>query len=423
MAFFGRGVFTAVEFGTSKVCALHGGCDKAGNPVVLGFGRCDSDGAVCKGDIIDYSAATNALAKALEDADKSAGHNFDRRNVYCLVSGQGISSRQGEGNVAIYDEDRKIKSAHIKEAVMKAQSLSLSPEQIHIATFDSYFMVDTRHRVKDPLDQAASRLDAFVHIIFAERNRVETMRSILRELGFENHASCVFSGVASAYGALTQDDREQGVLLIDMGAGCSDYIVVRDEGILLSGTVPIGTDNIANDLSIGLDLSLEQCRKFIAESKLEEYQRNGSGFIEMNVRDSKRRKIPMASFEKIIDMRLRETFSIIKEKVEMKSLGPLLGNGVVFCGGAAMMPAAMESLRDVSGMHVRRGESTGISGAMNGLDIPARYTSILGLLKYAVELENGSDSPAHLGKVGDALEGFTDGIVRRFKDVKKAFKI
>ena len=105
MAFYDKNIISCVEIGTSKICALHGTCDKAGNPVVLGFGQAPAEGSVCKGDIIDYQAVTNALEKALSDADASAGCDFERKSVYCILNGPGVFSRQGEGNVMIYDAD------------------------------------------------------------------------------------------------------------------------------------------------------------------------------------------------------------------------------------------------------------------------------------------------------------------------------
>ena len=151
MAFYEKNIFTCIEIGTSKICALHGTCDKAGNPVILGFGQTSPEGSVCKGDILDYQTVTNALEKALGDADRSAGRDFERGNAHCVINGPGISSRQGEGNVVIYDADHKVKQQHIDEAVRKAQSLSLDPDQVHLNSFDSYFLIDSRRIRQDPI--------------------------------------------------------------------------------------------------------------------------------------------------------------------------------------------------------------------------------------------------------------------------------
>lgn len=420
---YSRNVFTIIEFGTGKICALHGTCDKAGNPEILGFGMHPSEGSIIKGNIADYNAVLRILDKVLEDADKSAAHSLDRKSVYFLMSGTSVSSRQGEGNTVIYDEDGKVKIDHIEDAIAKAQSLSLSPNLSNFNSFDSYFTINSTHRVKNPLGQVAERLDAFVHIISAEKKPLDAIRSMLRELGFEKGGEPVFSGIASAYGALSADEREQGTLLIDFGAGVCDYVVVQNEGVLLSGVLPIGTDNLANDLAIGLDLNIDTCRKFLKTNKLDELRRNGSSFMELpGITTEKIRRIPLVSFEKIMDMRLRETFSIIKEKIDNGNLSYLLGAGTVLCGGGALLPSAVDNAREIMGTHVRRAETLDVSGAMTGLDKSPAYSALFGLLKYAIEVENGSGGGG-LNRLGDALEGFAGKIEKGFGIFKKAFKI
>lgn len=421
MALKGRELFTIVEFGTSKICALHGGSDKGGTPTVLGSGSRDSNGCIVKGEIVDLPAAIEALSGALEDADNSAGTTFDRERVYYLVSGKGITSRQGEGNVMIYDADKHITNEHIEEAVSKASSVSLAPDQMHIESFTSYFMLDMNTRVKDPLGHSANRLDAFIHIILAERNRLDTMRTAIKELGFEREIVPVFAGIASAYGTLTHDEKEQGTLLIDIGAGTMDYIFVHDEGVLMSGVLPVGMDNLINDIAVGLNLNQEQARKFLLEGKIEQLKRSGEAFLRLPVSSELFRNIPVGSFEKITELRLNEMFSILRQELETRKLSPYMNGGVVITGGGAQIPAVLECARGVLRTHVRKGEPLEFSGAMTGLDDP-RYSALLGALNYSLQIEGGGGSLIGIEKVADALEGL-GGIFNKLKDVTKAFKI
>lgn len=423
---FGKGSITAVEFGTTKVCALHGGRDRNGNPVVYGFGERPCEGAMCKGDITDFSALVNALAKALEDADKSAGSDYDRGQVYCVVSGAGIASRHGEGEVFIYDEERKVRDEHIQEAIAKAQNLSLAPDQAMLNAFDSYFMLDGRRRVKTPIDQTATKLNAFIHIILAERNRIDNFRSALKEFGFEGETIPVFGAVASAYGVLTRDEKEQGVLLVDFGGGLCDYIMIHDDGVLLSGVVPVGMENVANDLAVGLDLNIAQCRKILTDGRLSALRREGAAFVELSgAAAGTTRRIPLSSFEKIIELRLREIFSIIKTEVDSKGLGRLLGAGAVLAGGGACLPETQEMFKDVFGIHVRVGEPDNFSGAVTGLDNP-RHTAILGLLKYAVDFDSAGRASGLTGgfmRVTNALDDVTKTLFKTLKNATGSLKI
>lgn len=422
MASYDKNLITCVEFGTHSIRALHGTCDKAGNPVVLGIGQESADGTVCKGEIIQPERAGAILGKALADADQSAGIASERRNVFCIVNGSGVTSRQGEGQVFIYSEDHKIHLSHITEAVKKAQSVVLPADQVMLGSFDSYFLLDSQTRVADPEGMTASRLDAFIHIFSMSGKQLATTRSILRDQGFEERIELVFSPVAAAYGTLLDEEKNDGVLLLDMGAGVTSYIVIRRDGILASGALPIGTDNIANDLSIGLDLGIDQCRKMLIDPKLERRIQSGEPFIETGGPISGiKRKIPVGSYERIIELRLQEIFSILRERLDPRTCTPQLESGIVFCGGGSLIPAARKNLKEIMGMQVRLGNPAGFSGAMTELENPVRNASLLGLLKYVSSVENGAGSSGL--RIGDALEDFGDNLIKKVKDITKVFKI
>jgi len=422
MASYDKNLITCVEFGTHSIRALHGTCDKAGNPVVLGIGQEPADGTVCKGEIIQPERAGAILGKALADADQSAGIANERRNVFCIVNGAGVTSRQGEGQVFIYSEDHKIHLSHITEAVKKAQSVVLPSDQVMLGSFDSYFLLDSKTRVADPEGMTAARLDAFIHIFSISGKQLKTTRDLLRDQGFEERIELVFSPVAAAYGVLREEEKNNGVLLLDMGAGVTSYLVIRRDGILASGALPIGTDNIANDLSIGLELGIEQCRKMLIDPKLERKIRSGEPFIETGGPISGiSRKIPVGSYERIIELRLQEIFSILRERLDPRTCLPQLESGIVFCGGGALIPAAQKNLKEIMGMQVRTGNPAGFSGAMTELENPVRNASLLGLLKYVTSVENGAGSSGL--RLGDALEDFGDNLIKKMKDFTKVFKI
>ena len=422
MASHDKNLITAVEFGTHSIRALHGTCDKAGNPVVLGIGQEPSDGTVCKGEIVQPERAGAILEKVLTDADKSAGIVNERRNVYCIANGAGVTSRQGEGQVFIYNEDRKIHPAHIMEAVNKAQNVLLPADQVLLGSFDSYFLLDSHTRTSDPAGMTASRLDAFIHIFSMSGKQLETTRKVLRGQGFEERIELVFSPVAAAYSTLQEREKKDGVLLIDMGAGVTSYIVICRDGILASGALPVGTDNIANDLSIGLDLGIDQCRKMLTDQKLEQKILSGEPYIETGGPVSGvKRKIPVGSYERIIELRLQEIFSILRERLDPRTCTPQLESGIVFCGGGALIPAARKNLKEIMGMQVRLGVPSGFSGAMTELENPVRYAALLGLLKYVTSAESRGDSSG--SRIGDALEDLGENLFKKAKDFIKVFKI
>lgn len=369
------------------------------------------------------AGASAILDKVLSRMDHPAGRGAERGKIFCSVSGPLIRSRQGEGNVMIYGGDRQVTREHIIEAVEKAENISLPPDQVNINTFDSYFMLDSRYRIQNPLGHSATRLDAFIHSISADRNRIDTLRRMIRDLGFDSPVSCVFSAIGSLYAALREDEKEKGVLLVDIGAGLTEFVLVKNDGILSSGVIPVGMDNLANDLSIGLELGIEQCRKFLMESKLETLKDQGESFAEFpGGGPHVKRRIPVGSFEKIIHARLSELFSILREKIGSGDLLRQIGSGIVVTGGGSLHPAIPDILRQVTSMHVRCGDVCGVSGTMNDLAPVCRYSSLLGLLKLAAEEYSGR-ADGGLGQMGNLLENFGEKIYNKVKDITGAFKI
>ena len=160
----------------------------------------------------------------------------------------------------------------------------------------------------------------------------------------------------------------------------------------------------------------------LIDPNLERKIRSGEPFIEAGGPISGiKRKIPVGSYERIVELRLQEIFSILRERLDPRTCTPQLESGIVFCGGGSLIPAAQKNLREILGMQVRTGRPDGFSGAMTELEDPVRNASLLGLLKYVTSVENGT-SGSGFG-IGDALEDFGDNLIEKMKKFTKAFKI
>ena len=350
-----RDIITAVEIGTSKVCVLVGEAEKNEKISIIGFGERPSNGAVCKGEINDMDGILAVLAEVIEEADKSSGHEIGRSSIYVAVTGSDIGTYQGAGTVFINNPERRVSEDEIEEAVENAQIKFLKSDQVVLGSFDSYYLLDGARRVFNPIDQVAGKLEAFIHVIYGDANRIENFRTAVYDAGFDQEITPVFSGLGSAYGVLSDEEKEHGVLLVDMGAGTTEYIVIYNYGILMSGVLPIGFEHVANDLSLGLDLHIGSCRKLLMDDIIIEHRRAGKGFIEIPGASGGKR-IPLASIEKIIDLRLRETFGIVHRKVQDQGVVHNLGSGAVFSGGAALFEPAVEIFSRIFDIPIRRGQ-------------------------------------------------------------------
>lgn len=404
-----RAPVTVIEFGTDKIRVLHGCRAEAGEAQVVAFAEAPSEGSVSKGMIVDHEKAEKILGKVLDRADHSVNFQDDRRSILFLLNGSAVVPARGEGTVMLRGCEQ-VEDRHVDDALTKAHGISLPPGMVSFNSFDGFFVLDRRSRVKHPVGQTANQLDAYLHILTVEQRVLDRIHNVLFNLGFERKGEPLFGGIASAYGVLTPEEREQGVLLIDFGYGACNYVLVCTEGIYLSGVLPVGVANVANDLAIGLDLPFETCLKFLREGKMRSMRESGLAFEEYIVSATgKKRRIPLDSYEKIMDLRMREIYHLINEKVREKNLGACMTSGVVVCGGGAMIDGSLDAAKMIfSDSAVRLGEPFGISGAMAGFDSSMTcYSAILGGLKYAMEddsefEEHGLDAVRNvLSRVGE----------------------
>ena len=425
MASSGQTIITGIEFGTDKICVIHGMPDQNGNIEVLSFASQPSRNSVVKGTVVDQNAALNILKSVLDESEKGLGR-FSRaeQQVYFLLNGMHVSARFGEGTVLNYNEDKKITASHVQKAIESAKNLAVSTDLVNIQVYDSSFLLDGTKRTFNPIGCLAEKLTAVIHIVFADKKRIDMVQTILRELGFESGYP-IFVPFADAYGVLTQDERNQGTLLLDYGAGVCSYLLLYKEGVLLSGSIPVGVNNVANDLSVALELPYEYCQKFLRESKLETLRGEGKNYVEYKVSSGgaeKIRRIPLDSFEKVIDLRQREIFNLLKKELERTGMGAYLRNGVVMTGGGSLIESAPATMANVMNVPVRCGEAMNVTGALSAFRSPMPcYSSILGLVKHAAALEE--DSPASGNGLGRTMVHATDQFLQGLKNLGKALKI
>ena len=404
-----RNVVCAVEFGTSKVCVLIGEVGSRGEVAeLLGQGMCYAPGAVIKGEIADVERASAALSKALEDADRSSGGEL----VNCplmtmLVSGCGIESRQATGIVTVKNPDGIITEAEKQEANENAKVIVLSSGREIINTSVSHYLVDKR-RVSNPLRQSGQRLEAWVHIIHGVASRIANFREVVIASGVENaRVEPVFSPLAAGIGIVSDLERENGSLLIDLGAGTTEYLVYFDRGVCASGVIQLGMEHVANDLAIGLNLHIDSCRKLLESGALERAIIEKKPVLEFPGSARRMRQIPVSSFEVIVESRLREIFELIDRQLREKGSPRALGAGGILTGGGAEYFRSRELFSEVFDMDCRIGMPADAGGAVADLASP-RFSAVWGALKVAAFFQQnyGPAPEGGLNRVIQWVNGF-----------------
>lgn len=419
-----RNILTAVELGTSRIRVLVGE-SRGDGLLVLGRGEVSSGGSVVKGEVVDMDRALELLTEAIEMADESSGKVINQnRAVGIVVTNSGISSLQSVGSAIVRSPDCRVSENDIAEATRNAQVNHLPFERTVIGSFDSYFLLDGHRKVGSPLGQSAHKLDAYVHVIHGETNRIENYSRIMQDAGFEDNNYLIFSGLATTMGVLTEDEKRNGAILLDMGAGATEYVTVYNHGIMGSGVIPVGFDHVLNDLSVILKLHIDTCRKLVTDGTLAAMSARGQGFIELKNLNSATVKIPLVSFEKIIDERLKEAFAIIKNNLKNQGLFTNIGSGGILSGGAALFPRTLDVYRDVFECPVRIGKPFDASGAITQLENP-RYSTIWGALKYCdICMKSDEQQPGGITEsISSTIDALAQGIQKTFVNVVKSLKI
>ena len=388
--FHSRNIVSAVEMGTSKFCVLVGEVDENGRLDVIGRGEAPSAGSVVKGEIVDMEKAGDQLTRALDEADRSSGRALALSHLMMVVvTGCGISSQPGVGVTTIRNDEHIVTEDERLQANENARVLNLTADRKIINTSESFFLVDGR-RVSNPLRHQGSKLEAHIHIVHGISARVDSFRNLLRESGFEDtDIDLVFAPVAADFGVLSEAEREDGVLLVDLGAGCTEYVMEYDNGLCASGVLQVGMEHVANDLSIGLGLSIDQCRKLLVSGELQRAAERGETHLVLRGGTGAERSIPLCSFDAVIDSRLRELFTIIRRQLELAGAPRSLAAGGVLTGGGALFPRARELFGEVFDLSCQVACPRDAEGAITDLASP-RYSAVWGALKIAAHYrDNG----------------------------------
>lgn len=419
-------IITAVEIGTSKVCVLIGEYTDD-DLSVIGKGEVPSAGAVVKGEIVSMDVMIEKLIDAMDQADIQSGHELNNSAMFVVsVTGCDMSSMLCEGTAFVQNEEHRICEDEICEAVNNAKVQSLSVDRRWVNSFDAYYMIDGVRRSSQPLNQRANILKAYSHNIHGNSNRLENFSAILLDSGLDYEPEMIFSPAADIFGLLSDDELENGTLVIDFGCGTTEYAVVSNNGFLASGVIGIGFDHVANDLAVGLNLPINYCRKILEDGTLEKYDREHAQFIECRTNSGSLRKIPLESFCRITDARIRELFELIRNTLAKESYWNNLAAGCVLTGGGAKFFQTREIFHQICDLPSRIGKPfNAVNTIPAELDDP-RYSTIYGALRYGYMLAMQSERyrNSNFGSnLRDKISGFGDAFARTFKNLRNNMKI
>jgi cell division protein FtsA len=386
----------AVEIGTSKITVLVG--EYTGRELaIIGRGECQSRGVI-KGTVVDYKAASDCTHTALEQAEREAGERIDC--VFLSQSGGHLDGFSNDAAINVKAADNMIDREDIATVSELAKGKELPPGRVVVHHIRRPFRVDGR-LVPSPENLVGQRLEVGYWTVHGLEHRVADHMHVIKGFNLEVR-ELVLSSLAAGHMVTTPEERQHGVLAIDIGAGTTDYVLYRDGVPFVTGVVPVGGAHITNDLSIGLRLSENHAEKLKlrfgramvqARDKAEKVWLDGNFAIGD-------RQFPLHAIEQIAAARTWELLEVVKKRLGQAFSAETCAAGVVLTGGTAKLPAIAECAGKVFGVPAHLGEAP--AGVSENLRDPGYHTA-LGLLYYGLSSQTDRASlrrrPTILGRV------------------------
>ena len=372
-------IIVGLEIGTAKVCAVVGESGPDGAANIIGMGAVPSRG-VRKGEIVDTNKAEEDIRAALAEAELKA--DVEIESVMLGVSGAHIQGFNNRGVQNITAEDGEIDEGAVDDVLRQASTINLPADCEKIHTVRQHFHVDQHDGIVDPVGMLGARLEVDVHVVCGQCHRLQNPIRAVRGLQIDVEA-IAFNGRASALAVLSPDQCELGALLIDLGAGTTDYVVYANGNPRHSGVLAVGGDHVTNDIAVGLKLSLTRAEQIKKENgrAVPDPAVNGDTIDLSSDLGFSDQTIKLSHLQLIMHARAEEIFQLIRRDLEDAGLLGGLRGGVYLTGGASLTPALAELAGEVFECPAVVARDQTDSGLQEVLDRPEYHTAI-GLVKY-----------------------------------------
>lgn len=376
-----KNLIVGLDIGTSKVVTVVAEVSEDGSLNVIGLGSAPSRG-LKRSVVVDIEKTVSAIQAALGEAELMADCKI--HEVYTSIAGNHIKGRNSHGMVAV--KDREVTQADMDRAQETARAVNIPDGQEVLHVIPQEYVIDGQEDVKEPLGMSGVRLEVRVHIISGASTAVQNITKCVRRCGLEI-SDVVLQPLASSYAVLTEDEKDLGVCLIDVGGGSTDIAVFTGGSIRHTAVLPIAGDQITNDISMALRTPTAEAEAIkvqygVALRHLTDPQQmiEVPGVGERGVRQMSRHTLA-----EVIEPRVEEIYSLVLAELKNAGFADRLSSGsVVLTGGAALMPGMVELAEEIFHMPVRLGLPKYVGGLSEVVKSP-RYSAAVGLLLVAKE--------------------------------------
>jgi cell division protein FtsA len=370
-------MIVGLDIGTSKVVALVGEVNENGEVEIVGIGSHASRG-LKKGVVVNIESTVQSIQRAVEEAELMAGCQI--HSVYVGIAGSHIRSLNSHGIVAI--RDREVQSLDVERVIDAAQAVAIPADQKILHILPQEFIIDNQEGVKDPLGMSGVRLEAKVHLVTCAVNAIQNIEKCVRRCGLEVE-DVILEQLASSYAVLTDDEKELGVCLVDIGGGTTDIAIFTEGAIKHTGVIPIAGDQVTNDIAMALRTPTQHAEEIKIKYACALTQLTGADeTIKVpSVGERQPRDLSRQALAEVVEPRYDELFTLIQAELRRSGFEDLIPAGIVLTGGTSKMEGAVELAEEIFHMPVRLGAPNAISGLMDIVRNPI-YATGVGLLNY-----------------------------------------
>ncbi|MFP5409435.1 MAG: cell division protein FtsA [Gammaproteobacteria bacterium] len=382
-----KNLVVGLDIGTSKIVCIVAEINDEGVLEIIGMGTSPSRG-LRRGVVVNIEATVNAIQRALEEAELMADCKI--REVYTGIAGSHIKSFNSHGMFAI--KDKEISQMDVDRVVETARAVNIPTDQQILHTIPQEFIVDGQEDVRDPLGMSAVRLEVKVHIVTGAVSAAQNIIKCVRRCGLEV-GDLVLQPLASAMAVLTEDEKELGVCLVDIGGGTTDIAVFTNGAIRHTAVIPVAGDQVNNDIAVALRTPPKEAEDIKIQYGCALRQlADARDMIEVpGIGDRPPRTLSRQTLAEFIEPRMEELYSLVQAELRRSGFEELLSSGIVITGGSAGMQGMVELGEEVFHMPVRMGWPRYEGGLADVMHNP-RYATCMGLLLAGLDAR-GRDAP------------------------------
>jgi len=391
-----------LDIGTTKICAIIGELGRNRTVEIIGVGKTPSRG-LRRGVVVNIDQTVKSIQGAVESAELMSGREIS--GVYAGIAGSHIEGINSRGVVAVTGREREITREDVDRVIDAGKAIAFPMDREVLHVIPQEFIVDDQRGIRNPMGMIGVRLEAEVHIITGSVSSAQNIVKCVNRAGFKVH-DMILEPLASSKAILKEDEKELGVLVIDMGGGTTDVLVYIEGSPYYTEVLPVGGDQVSNDLSIVLKTPLDAAERIKMESGCC-YMELIHGDEEVSIPGVGGRPPTMRmkrDIVKIVQPRMNEILGMVKEQLSKKGYLRMLGGGVVLTGGGSLVPGTVDLAQDVFGLPARLGYPASLGGLVEEYSSPI-YSTAVGLVMYGSEardrgvLEGGRRSANARGTV------------------------